>query len=56
MYVVHKGLEIGGEFFTPGQFVETVPADAVAWLVECGAIEPVTVEEQPAPTKKKGGK
>lgn len=54
-WVAHKGVEIAGEYFTPGQIIEDVPAGAVAWLVECGAIEEVETAVKPA-TKKKGGK
>jgi hypothetical protein len=53
-WVAHKGVEIAGEYFTPGQIIAEVPAEAVAWLTECGAIEAVDAPE-PAP-KKKGGR
>lgn len=52
---VHKGLTIGGQFFPAGSEVDTVPAESQAWLIECGAIEPLEVEAKPA-AKKKGGK
>lgn len=56
MFVVHKGVEIAGEYFTPGMIIQAVPAEAEAWLIECGAIEPVEGEaDKPAP-KRKGGK
>jgi hypothetical protein len=55
MYIVNKGLEIAGEYHTPGAIIENIPAEAVAWLVQCGAIEEVdAIEAKPA--KKKGGK
>lgn len=47
-YVAHKGVEIAGEYYTPGQLISEVPAEAVAWLLECGAIEPI----ETAPSKK----
>jgi len=55
MFVAHKGVEIGGEYFTPGMIIESVPEEAVAWLLECGAIEEVEAGEA-KPAKKKGGK
>lgn len=55
MYVAHKGVEIAGEYFTPGMLIESVPDEAVTWLLECGAIEPVDSAEA-KPAKKKGGK
>lgn len=54
-WVAHKGVEIAGEYYTPGQLIEDVPAEAVAWLLECQAIEAVDAAPAAAP-KKKGGK
>ena len=55
-YVVHKGLEIAGEYHTPGTLLTEVPAEAVAWLIECGAIEQVETAEAVKPKRAKGGK
>jgi hypothetical protein len=55
MYIVNRGLEIAGEYHTPGAIIENVPAEAVAWLLECGAIEQVEASEAKS-AKKKGGK
>lgn len=55
MFVVHKGIEIAGEFFTPGAILESIPEEAIDWLKECGAIEEVEGGEA-KPAKKKGGK
>lgn len=52
MYVAHKGIEIAGTYYTPGEIIKEVPAEAVAWLLECQAIE--AVEAAPKPAKKKG--
>lgn len=54
-WVAHKGVEIAGEYYTPGQLIENVPAEAVAWLEECKAIEEVEASEAKR-AKKKGGK
>jgi hypothetical protein len=56
-YVVHKGVTIAGEYHAPGALIDCVPADAVAWLEEIGAIEAVEAAEPVKPAKKaKGGK
>lgn len=55
MFVVHKGIEIAGEFHAPGAILESIPEEAVSWLIECGAIEEVESGEA-TPAKKKGGK
>ena len=55
MFVIHKGVEVAGEFLTPGMLTDQIPAEAVGWLVECGAIEAVDAAPAAAP-KKKGGK
>ena len=55
-FKVNKGVTIGGQFFPPGSELDAVPKGAEAWLIECGAIEPLEqVEAKPA-AKKKGGK
>jgi hypothetical protein len=54
MFVIHKGVEVAGEYLTPGMLTDKIPAEAVAWLTECGAIEAVDAPG-PAP-KKKGGR
>jgi hypothetical protein len=54
-WVAHKGVEIAGEYYTPGQIIADIPAEAVAWLLECRAIEEVETADKPA-AKKKGGK
>lgn len=54
-FKVNKGVTIGGQFFPPGAELESVPKGAEAWLIECGAIEPLEAKAKPA-AKKKGGK
>ena len=53
MYVTHKGIEVAGEYLPVGTLTEAIPADAIPWLLEIGAIEQV---DAPAPKTKKGGK
>lgn len=55
MYILHKGVEVAGLYLEPGQTVDVIPAEAIDWLIECGAIEAVQADAKPAKTKK-GGK
>ena len=54
-YKALKGIEVAGVPYVTGDLVHELADDAAAWLLERGAVEPVT-DETPAPkaSKKKG--
>lgn len=53
MFVVHKGVTIGDQFFPPGSTIKSLPEGTEAWLIECGAIE---VQEAAQPQPKRRGR
>lgn len=55
LFLLHKGVEVAGVYLEPGATTDVIPEDAIAWLIECGAIEPVEADAKPAKPKK-GGK
>ena len=51
VYIVHKGVTVGGAFFPPGAVIESLPEGTDAWLIECGAIEVIEAAE-PQPKRR----
>lgn len=54
-YVANKGLEVGGTYYIPGDTITDLPAEAVGWLLECGAILEAGAQDQAPKKSKKGG-
>lgn len=54
-YVANKGLEVGGTYYIPGDTITDLPAEAVGWLLECGAILEADAQDQARKKSKKGG-
>lgn len=57
IFLIQKGVDVAGVYLDPGTKTDIIPADAIDWLIECGAIVALEGEEE-APKKKitKGGK